>query len=77
MSMYIMKYGTKIRSYDFAGNTECYAEGRVVSNEGGYINFLIDKEVWCGESIKTRVGMIARTSIFKDYNNPNRIVELN
>lgn len=76
MTKYNFKPGTKIRSYDFAGNNECYIEGRVVSVGESHITLEVENEVWCGEPSAKLIGSYVKTSVYKNPLHTKRIVKI-
>lgn len=76
MTKYNFKPGTKIRSYDFAGNNECYIEGRVVSVDDFFITLKVENEVWCGNPIDKLIGSYVKTSVYKNPLYTKRIVKI-
>ena len=76
MTNYNFKPGTKIRSYDFAGNNECYIEGRVVSVDDFFITLKVENEVWHGKSIDKLIGSYVKTSVYKNPLYTKRIVKI-
>jgi hypothetical protein len=47
-----VKVGTKIRSYDFAGNLDCYLEGVVTDIKDGLFHCATTKVVWDDEELE-------------------------